>query len=139
MLIAVLFIVGCARKPVPPNFVFFLVDDLGCRDTGFTGSTYTGSTYYETPNIDGLAQRGIVFNAAYANAPNCAPTRASLMTGLYAPRHGIYTVGSSQRGESKHRKLIPVENTTVLDRQFVTIAEVFKQHGYETAHIFFTS
>ncbi len=113
------------QKQEKPNILFFLVDDLGWKDVG-----YMGSNYYETPNIDRLASEGMIFTNAYANAPNCAPTRACLMSGQYTPRHGVYTVGSSERGESVHRKLIPTENATVLDTSFVTIAEALKKNGY---------
>jgi len=113
-----------------PNIVFILIDDLGWRDVSFMGSHY-----YETPNIDRLAREGIVFTNAYANAPNCAPTRASLLTGQYTPRHGIYTVGNPARGKAHLRKLIPVPNKTVLDPDKVTIAEVLKSAGYVTAHV----
>ncbi|WP_216624613.1 sulfatase-like hydrolase/transferase [Paenibacillus foliorum] len=82
-----------------PNIVFLLIDDLGWKDVGFMGSTY-----YETPRMDQLAGQGMVFNSAYAN-PNCSPTRASLMTGLYTPRHGVYTVASPERGAAHLRKL----------------------------------
>jgi arylsulfatase A-like enzyme len=123
-------LVTCAGTPAKPNIVFILVDDLGWKDVGFMGSQY-----YETPNIDRLARDGMTFTSAYANAPNCAPTRASLMTGLYTPRHGIYTVGSAERGKSQHRVLIPIRNTTVLDTSFVTLAEILKRDGYVTAHI----
>ncbi len=71
----------------PPNFVIVLMDDMGWRDVGFMGNKFV-----ETPNIDRLAAKGIVFSQAYASAPNCAPTRACLMSGLYTPRHGVYTV-----------------------------------------------
>ncbi len=127
--LALLFGFGCAEEKPPPNIVLFYIDDLGWRDVGFMGSTY-----YETPHIDRLAEGGIVFTNAYANAPNCAPSRAALMTGLYAPRHGIYTVASSARGASRHRKLIPTPNTTALDTSFVTLAEALKAAGYATAH-----
>ncbi len=113
-----------------PNIVFIYADDLGWRDAGFMGSKF-----YETPVIDALAASGMVFTNAYANAPNCAPSRAALMTGLYAPRTGIYTVGTSERGNSKFRKIIPVKNKTVLDTSFVTLAEVLKNNGYVTASI----
>ena len=59
-----------------------------------------GSEYYETPHIDALADAGMTFTDAYSCGPNCAPSRASLMTGLYTPRHGIYTVGKSTRGKA---------------------------------------
>ncbi len=111
-----------------PNIVFIFIDDMGWRDVGFMGSRY-----YETPNIDRLAGQGMVFTNAYANAPNCAPSRACLLSGQYGPRHGIYTVNSSSRGQSKLRKLIPIENTTVLDSKIVTIAEAIKPAGYVSA------
>ena len=114
-----------ARKP---NVVFFFIDDLGWTDLGFMGSKF-----YESPNVDQLAKDGMVFMNAYANAPNCAPSRACLMSGKYSPRHGVYTVASSARGSAKHRKLIPIKNTTVLADEFVTVAEVLGASGYVTA------
>ena len=113
-----------------PNIVFILIDDLGWKDVGFMGSTY-----YETPNVDRLASHGCVFTSAYANAPNCAPTRACLLSGQYTPRHGIYTVGSSERGKTSLRKLIPTPNKTILDSDIVTIAESLKRAGYTSASI----
>jgi arylsulfatase A-like enzyme len=111
-----------------PNFVFFLIDDLGWTDLGFMGSRY-----YETPRIDKLASEGLVFTSAYSNAPNCAPTRACLMSGQYGPRHGVYTVGTPQRGPAKRRKLIPTPNTTELGTEHVTLAEALKPAGYACA------
>ena len=115
-------------KAMRPNIVFIIIDDLGYSDPGFMGNTY-----YETPNINKLSKQGMIFTNAYANAPNCAPTRASLMSGWYGPRHGIYTVGSSARGKSQDRKLIPEKNIEALDSSVVTLAEVFKSAGYATA------
>jgi len=114
----------------PPNVVFILIDDMGWRDVGFMGSEY-----YETPNIDRLAGQGMVFTNAYANGPNCAPTRASLMSGQYTPRHGIYTVTPSARGQASLRKLLVEETETELDLGIVTIAEALKAAGYATASI----
>lgn len=128
--VALLFGPSCAEAPAPPNIVLIYVDDLGWRDVGFMGSAY-----YETPHIDRLAEAGVVFTNAYANAPNCAPSRASLLTGQYMPRHGIYTVGSPARGPARLRRLIPPANTTALDTSFVTLAEVLKAAGYATAHV----
>jgi len=117
-------------KKIRPNIIYINIDDLGWKDLGLMGSEY-----YETPYIDKLAREGVVFTDAYAPSANCAPSRASCMTGLYAPRHGIYTVNSSERGDPRTRKLIPVENQTVLPDSFVTIAESLKQNGYVTAHM----
>ena len=118
-----------AARSEAPNIVLFYVDDLGWKDVGFNGSRY-----YETPNIDRLASEGITFTDAYANAPNCAPSRASLMTGLYSPRHKIYTVGSSARGRAEDRQMVPVPNTTDLPLHYVTLAEALRESGYATGH-----
>lgn len=104
-------------------------------DWGWTDLSASGSKFYETPNIDKLAKAGLKFTQAYSVGPNCAPSRASLMTGKYTPRHGIFTVGNSDRGESQNRKLIPVENKTVLNPAFTTIAEELKNVGYHTGLI----
>ncbi|WP_207671247.1 sulfatase [Paenibacillus cymbidii] len=112
-----------------PNIVMLLIDDLGWKDVGFMGSTY-----YETPHMDRLAADGMTFGSAYA-CPNCAPSRASLMTGLYSPRHGIYTVGSAERGPAHKRKLIPPANRGILGVEHATIAERLKAAGYACGHI----
>jgi arylsulfatase A-like enzyme len=118
---------GPSRKP---NFVFIFIDDMGWTDLGFMGSKY-----YETPRIDKLASEGVVFTSAYSNAPNCAPTRACLMSGQYGSRHGVYTVSSPERGPAKRRKLIPTPNTTELGTKHVTLAEALKPAGYTCACI----
>ncbi len=125
---------GCASdqqmQGAKPNFIFILIDDMGWKDVGFMGSRY-----YRTPNIDRLSREGMVFTDAYAAAPNCAPSRACLLTGLYTPRHGIYTVNSSERGRARNRRLIPVPNTTELAPEFVTIVEALWPEGYASASI----
>lgn len=110
-----------------PNVVFINVDDLGWIDIGFQGSGY-----YETPNIDRLAESGLVFTNGYAGAANCAPSRACLMSGQNTPRHGIYTVSNSDRGKSRERKIIPTPNNETLPDRVVTLAEMFKMAGYIT-------
>ena len=117
-----------AEKIPRPNIVFINMDDLGWMDVAFMGSKF-----YETPNIDRLASEGMIFTNAYSNAANCAPSRACVMSGQYAPRHGIYTVGSSERGSARTRKLIPTKNRTDLPDDNVTIAEALKTSGYITA------
>lgn len=129
LLISLIF-TSCTQKVNKPNFIIFLVDDLGWKDVG-----YMGSKYYETPHIDKLASEGMVFTNAYANAANCAPTRACLMSGMYSPRHGVYTVANPNRGKSENRMLIPSPNNTVLDGDFITLAEALKENGYTNCHI----
>ena len=110
-----------------PNIIYINVDDLGWMDT----ETY-GSTFYETPNINKLAESGLKFTNGYASAANCAPSRACLISGQNTPRHGIYTVSNSDRGNEKTRKIIPIKNTEVLADSNITIAEMLKQEGYIT-------
>jgi arylsulfatase A-like enzyme len=114
----------------PPNIVFIFIDDLGYKDLGCYGSRY-----YETPHLDKLAGQGMRFTSAYSNAPNCAPTRACLISGQYTPRHGVYTVGSPERGKARLRKLIPIKNNTNLDSKVITIPQALKAAGYRTACI----
>jgi len=116
------------HRPTQPNVMFFLIDDLGWQDSG-----HMGSSYYDTPGIDSLAAQSIRFNHAYSAAANCAPTRAALMSGQYAPRTGIYTVRRPDRGESERRRLIPAENTWDLANDVITLAESMKAAGYATA------
>ena len=102
---------------------------MGWRDVGFMGSKY-----YETPNIDALASKGMVFTDAYASAANCAPSRASLMSGQWTPRHGIYTVGTSARGQSRDRKLIPIKNNEYIPKDNLLFPKVLRDAGYITCH-----
>jgi arylsulfatase A-like enzyme len=122
---------SCSSPASPPlNIVLILADDLGWKDLGFMGSSYC-----RTPNLDGLARQGMVFTQAYVTAPNCAPSRASLLTGLYTPRHGIYTVNNPDRGQSRQRKLIPTANRTQLEHNWTTEAEFLGSEGYVSASI----
>lgn len=110
-----------------PNIVLIFADDLGYKDVGFTGSKI-----FETPNIDLLSQKGMVFTNAYAGAGNCMPSRACLISGQYTPRHGVYAVGSTTRGPKKEMKVVPVKNTNNLAPNIITIAEALKMQGYTT-------
>lgn len=117
------------KKDKQPNILFILVDDMGCMD-----GTELGSDFYETPNLDRFMSQGMRFTQAYANGPNCAPTRASLMSGYYAPRHGVYTVDSTARGDPARHRLRTPENKTELAGSFYTLAEALRDGGYATFH-----
>lgn len=124
-------LLGFAQKvPDSPNVLFILIDDMGWKDT-----SYMGSKFYRTPNIDKLASESRVFTRGYAGASNCAPSRAALMSGMSAPRTGIYTVGNSDRGDERTRQLIPVTNNETLADEVFTMAEMFQDAGYVTGHI----
>jgi arylsulfatase A-like enzyme len=121
--------VACSHAaPQRPNIIFILADDLG-----YTDLACFGSKYYETPNIDRMAASGIRFTSGYACGPNCAPTRAALMSGQYGPRTGVYTVGSIERFDWRSRPLRPVDNVTQLPLSKITVAKSLKKAGYATA------
>lgn len=109
-----------------PNIVFILADDLG-----YTDVACFGSKYYETPNIDKLAQQGMKLTR-FHQCQNCQPTRAALMSGQYAPRTGIYTVGGIGRFDWESRPLRPVDNVQELPLEKITIAQTMKKAGYTT-------
>ena len=116
------------ESPNRPNFVFFLVDDLGWADVGCFGSTF-----YETPNIDALCNSGMKLTTGYAACPVCSPTRASIMTGRHPVRVDITDWIPGMRAASKHEpKYQHVDDRDNLALEEVTIAEVLKQHGYST-------
>ena len=98
---------AAARRP---NFIVFLMDDLGCRDLGIYGA---GDL--KTPNIDSIGRGGTVFDNWYSNAPVCAPARSALMTGRVPLRAGVGTNGKALRPSEK------------------TIATLLKPAGYSTA------
>ena len=107
-----------------PNVVFILADDLGRCDLGCLGSTF-----YETPNLDRLAARGVLFKQAYAACRVCSPTRASIMTGRYPARLHITNYIPGARPGKLRQPLyfhhLPLEE--------FTLAEAFKAAGYSTA------
>ena len=120
---------GAAEKP-RLNIVFILIDDMGWTDLGCYGSDY-----YETPNVDRLAQQGMKFTDAYAASCVCSPTRVSILTGKYPGRlhitHAIPIQGAERIKEplplieAVYRKNLPLEE--------VTIAEALKPGGYVCA------
>jgi arylsulfatase A-like enzyme len=111
------------------NFVFILVDDLGCRDLG-----YEGSTFHETPHIDALAESGMRFDQGYAACRVCSPSRASIMLGKATPRHGITDWIGAATGTQWNRddRVLPVEYVHNLPQEDTTLAEAFRDGGYQT-------
>jgi arylsulfatase A-like enzyme len=121
------------------NIVLILADDLGWADTTLYGKT----SFYETPNIERLAARGMTFSNAYAS-PICSPTRASIMTGQNPARHGMtapaahladerFEATVSERGVPD-QKCTNVKSATRLDPDLPTLGKVLHNAGYATAH-----
>ncbi|MHC4936860.1 MAG: sulfatase [Planctomycetota bacterium] len=120
---------GAGGGDLGTSFVVVLADDLGWADISCQGSEW------ETPAIDALAGRGLRVARAYSNGPNCAPSRAYLMTGRDMTSHGIFTVAPSARGKAENRKLDPPPTRRALPDGAATIATELGEAGYRTAHI----
>jgi arylsulfatase A-like enzyme len=99
-----------------PNIIFIFADDLGYGDIGCYGQKKI-----ETPNIDLLAKQGLKFTNFYAGSTVCAPSRASLMTGLHT---GHTPVRGNQGFEPEGQAPLP--------DSVVTIATLLQQNGYAT-------
>lgn len=115
-----------------PNIVFILADDLGWGDL-----SNEGSTFYETPNIDRIANEGMKFTRGYATCQVCSPSRASILTGTYPTKHGITTwigdaSGEGWRRAKRHDRLLPPEYEHALRASEITLAEALKEAGYTT-------
>ena len=120
------------NQPAQPNIVFILADDLGYMDL-----SCMGSTYYETPNIDRIADEGIKFTNGYAACQVCSPSRASILTGKFPARHGITDwigarTGEDWRRQKRFTQLLPPEYVRHLDFGDITLAEALRSHGYKT-------
>lgn len=120
-----------------PNVIIFLVDDMGWMDT-----TVNGSKYYETPNMERLAKRAMIFTNAYAN-PLCSPSRASILTGQSPLHHGITTpAGHSPPRARELRDKVPPDSKfiypitqTYMDTAQYNLAKALRDAGYRTEHM----
>jgi len=131
---------GWVAEAAPMNVVFILADDLGWSDTTLYGNT----SLSQTPNLERLAKRGMVFNRAYSASPLCSPTRASILTGQTpartgstAPQHHLAEVrlkASVQASAPPGNKALETVSATRLDTTFPTLGKMIKGAGYATAH-----
>ncbi|GAA4434572.1 sulfatase [Bremerella cremea] len=114
-----------------PNIVFILVDDLGWSDLACYGQPW-----HRTPNIDQIAKQGVQFTDAYASAPICSASRASILTGKTTARLGFEFVTKNTPGHQAIDgptllKAPPYTMNLPLEEE--TIAELLSTEGYETA------
>jgi arylsulfatase A-like enzyme len=95
-----------------PNVLFVLCDDLRPDGLGCYGSKHV-----KTPHIDKLAQNGVRFSKSFCTTSLCSPSRASILTGLYAHTHGVK------------------DNFTELPAKQPHFPQILQQHGYTTGYI----
>lgn len=129
-----------AADEARPNVLLILADDLGWADTTLYGHT----KFYQTPNLERLARRGMLFTQAYSASPLCSPTRSAILTGLSPARTGITTpnchvsqvVLEATPGKSAapDKKSIQPSPPTRLKPEYRTLAESLKDAGYATGH-----
>lgn len=105
------------KEELRPNIIIILADDMGFSDLGCTGSEI------QTPNLDKLAQNGVLFTNFY-NTSRCCPSRISLLTGQYQ-----WDAGMGHMDDTKSN--LP-EYQGFMNNKSVTIAEVLKENGYQT-------
>ena len=104
--------VSCNQGPDRPNIVFIMSDDHAYQAI----SAY-GSVLNETPNIDRLAEEGMIFNSAFVTNSICAPSRAVIITGKYSHLNGV------------------LDNRLPFDTSQVTYPRILQEHGYQTAMV----
>ncbi|QZT38623.1 sulfatase [Halosquirtibacter xylanolyticus] len=133
-----------AKKPErkiekKPNILLFVVDDMGWQDSSIPmwGASVPTNRLYQTPNMERLASKGVVFTDAYASSPVCSPTRTAIMTGQNPMRTRISNWIPGERvGKPKDQKyLVPKWNVPGISKSQLTLPQVLKQAGYFTAII----
>ncbi len=115
----------------PHNIIFILADDLGWADTDINAD----EALHETPNLVKLASQSVRFTNAYAAAPLCTPTRASIMTGKYPARLHMTITRERAATPPHNKRVVPPITLGDLPHKEVTIAEVLRPRGYLNAHI----
>jgi uncharacterized sulfatase len=117
-----------SQSPIArPNIVMIMVDDLGGRDL----PTY-GNSFNEAPNIDNLRNQGMLFDNAYA-APVCSPTRASIQSGQYPARVGIFDFIPGH-WRPYEEVTVPHHDVQHLPDEIVTIGDMMQTAGYKTGY-----
>ena len=116
--LAFIFVISCSfKKNEKPNIIFILADDMSYYDL-----SGLGQKHFATPNLDKLMNEGLFFTEAYAGSPECAPSRASLMTGKHM-------------GHCRIRNNRSVRKQDHLHEADITVAEMLKEAGYTTGMV----
>lgn len=110
------FVVNAKKQGQKPNFIQILTDDQGWGDLGSFGHNFI-----KTPHIDQLAKEGIKFTHCYSADAVCSPSRAAILTGRTPYRNGVY-------------RWIPAKHFCYLQPSEITLPQVLRENGYQTAH-----
>ena len=140
------------RTSDKPNVIVILVDDLGFNQIGSYGGGMSNGNF-KTPNIDKLANDGVLCTNGYSSSPICSPSRAALLTGRFPTRFGYEftpTASTFMKGislfskdngvapyiynDEKEKDIINIEKMG-LPQSEITIAEMLKPQGYHNVHI----
>ena len=122
------------ERPSKPNIVLILTDDLGWQDVKCYD--IDDPSPYETPNIDSLAKKGVMFWQAYSPAPTCAPTRCAIMSGNHPARaQKTHVVGGAPpHPRNKHVRMMDPWYSGRMPADEVTLAKALGENGYTTGH-----
>ena len=135
LFVLILFSYGCSKKNENPNIIYILADDLGYGEVGVYGQKII-----ETPNIDSLAEKGILFTDHYSGSPVCAPSRSVLMTGQHSGHTYIRDNGEwNERGNVwSFQSMLDnpeLEGQRPLPDSTLTVANVLQKNGYRTGMV----
>ncbi|WP_404310535.1 sulfatase-like hydrolase/transferase [Neorhodopirellula lusitana] len=121
-------------RPAKPNVVLLLTDDLGWQDVGCYD--LDEPCPYETPNMDALATKGVMFWQGYSPTPVCASSRCAIMSGVHAARSQKTSVrgGTPPIPLNKSSRMIAPWQRYGLPPEGLTLPKVLQQHGYVTGH-----
>lgn len=113
-----------AQKQQKPNVLWIITDDhradaIGAYNVAVSGKEESPLGHVESPNIDAFAKEGVLFTKAYCNSPGCAPSRASMHTGMYPWHSGIYGFEKTHIAASHYKGDVP---------------SVMKEQGYNTTY-----
>lgn len=122
--VAILYSVAAVSENSLPNIIFTMADDLGYGDVGYNGGNAS------TPNLDAMASgpNTLHLTRYYSGGPVCSPTRGTVLTGR---NHNRYCVWSANTGSNQDDFVRP--ETMPLPTSEVTVAEILKKYGYNTA------
>lgn len=126
-ILAIINLFGCSERiEDKPNIIFIMADDLGWQDVGFMGSQW-----FETPNLDALANESLVFNQAYMY-PTCSPSRAALLTGKQSFKTQVYNVPVLERKNAPDQNIY---SRWTIRKEHKLYAEPLREARYQLIHL----